>query len=158
VEGRAGFQALLRRALREGQVKLLYAGASAVFLGTLTSQLPWFLTYNYLQLVVPRAAGLSSDLPNLARTAAITFCASTVSDLFANPLRVLKVSKQSRSAANATGDGPPAETGYLGIMRSIIAKEGVFGFFTRGLTTRMFINSLSSIIFTVVFGLIFKSL
>ena len=49
-----------------------------------------FLTYNYLQLVVPRAAGLSSDLPNLARTAAITFCASTVSDLFANPLRVLK--------------------------------------------------------------------
>ena len=43
------------------------------------------------------------------------------------------------------------------MFRSIIAKEGAFGFFTRGLTTRMFINSLSSIIFTVVFGLIFKS-
>lgn len=145
-DGKAGYAKLLVRVFREGQVGLLYTGAAALFLATLLGHYPWFLTFNYLTLAWPEVPG-SSRLQGLVRIAVIGFLSSAASDVASNPLRVIKVSKQSR---DATRDANSDEgSSYVEIVRSIVKQEGVFAMLTRGLTTRLLINALQSIVFTV---------
>ena len=85
----------------------------------------------------------------LARNAAIGATASIVSDCVSNSLRVVKTVKQTNADASL---------GYGDVVKQIIAKDGVKGLFGRGLQTRMLTNVMQSMVFSVFWKAIEKSL
>lgn len=142
VEGKAGLNSLVDVVRVKKQFSLLYTGASAMALATAIGHYPWFLTYNLLDNLIPKQA-TSTTLRSTARSAALGFCSSFVSDVVANPIRVVKTTKQA-SAANATA------VPYVDIVNDILRKEGPLAFFVRGLQTRLFVNGLQSMVFTIL--------
>jgi len=68
-------------------------------------------------------------------------CASCVSDVTSNSLRVIKTVKQVSGSA---GDS------YSEVARRIVAKDGLRGLFTRGLATRLVTNAVQGLMFSVV--------
>ena len=128
--------------------------------------------------ILPLLASLHLDpaLLTLVRSAFIGLCASSVSDVASNSLRVLKTTRQTEGAvvaaaeggdsqradnADAEGDGSSVDgksTGaavqqksYLQSAREIIAADGWGGFLGRGLQTRLLANALQGTLFSVLF-------
>lgn len=172
VEGPGGLDILKDRLAKEG-IKTLYAGAVASSLATLVGHYPWFFAYNYLSEHLPTAqeyiaslnaatAAAASAIPDappnapldpalltLLRSAFIGLCASSLSDICSNSLRVLKTTKQTASigkpftatkgssssiSISEDSDSNAARTPtYTELAKQIIAKEGLQGLFGRGL-------------------------
>ena len=61
-----------------------------------------------------------------------------VSDVISNSLRVLKTTRQT------------AGNSYLDAARAVIARDGVLGLFTRGLSSRLLANGMQAVLFSVV--------
>ena len=78
----------------------------------------------------------------LIRTAWIGLTASIVSDTVVNAARVVKTTKQAV--------GSKHDLSYGDAIRMVVAADGWKGLFGRGLRTRIFANSLQSIVFTVI--------
>ena len=76
------------------------------------------------------------------------FVCSFVSDVVSNSVRVVKTAKQT-----AIGD-----PGYMEVMNSIIAADGVQGLMFRGLTTKLISNGIQAMLFTVCWRLIEEKL
>jgi hypothetical protein len=169
VEGSRGLDVLRERIQREG-VGTLYAGAVASSLATLVGHYPWFLTYNYLSEHLPTAAevlqlsvsatvsaggagegqgvfpaallaGADPRVLTLLRSAFIGLCASSLSDVCSNSLRVLKTARQTEGLGTSLPD----------IARGIIATDGWQGLLGRGLQTRLLVNALQGMLFSVLF-------
>mmetsp|Transcript_2989 Transcript_2989/g.9938 ORF Transcript_2989/g.9938 Transcript_2989/m.9938 type:complete len:93 (-) Transcript_2989:550-828(-) len=85
---------------------------------------PWFVTYNYLQAKIPQAKGKFSGM---MRNAFIGLCASAVSDVVSNSIRVVKTKKQTAIE----------DLTYIATVSAIIAEDGVQGLFLRGLGTKL---------------------
>ena len=68
-------------------------------------------------------------------------CASCVSDVTSNSLRVIKTVKQVSGSAGES---------YAEVGRKIVAKDGLKGLFGRGLATRLFTNAVQGMMFSVV--------
>ena len=81
-------------------------------------------------------------MPKLSRYAVIGFCSSLVSDTFSNAARVIKTSKQTAESTNVT---------YRQVVRDIVTEGGVRELFQRGLRTKIMINGIQGIVFTVIF-------
>ena len=99
------------------------------------------MTYNYLDEYLPYKKG--TTMQKTCRSALIGVCASFVSDVSSNSLRVLKTYRQ-------TSKEPIS---YLRAFSEIRAKDGLFGMnglFFRGLTTRIVSHGINSMVFTVV--------
>ena len=79
----------------------------------------------------------------LGRYALIGFCSSAVSDTCSNSIRVLKTTVQ-------TNEVP---IGYVEAARQVIAKDGVFGLFFRGLETKIFSNGMNGILFNILWSM-----
>ena len=161
VEGRKGFDAVFRHSIRKGNVRNLYTGSYAMFLATLIGHYPWFATYNVLQRIVPRQEVRAMQM---LRSAVIGFTASIVSDVTSNPIRVVKTTKQSSAAKTALKLEAPRrrrdganDDSYVNIVMRIAKEDGVQAFFTRGLSTRILANGLQSIVFSVVWRLLFDT-
>ena len=161
VEGRKGFDAVFRHSIRKGNVRNLYTGSYAMFLATLIGHYPWFATYNVLQRIVPRQEVRAMQM---LRSAVIGFTASIVSDVTSNPIRVVKTTKQSSAAKTALKLEAPRrrrdganDDSYANIVLRIAKEDGVQAFFTRGLSTRILANGLQSIVFSVVWRLLFDT-
>ena len=77
----------------------------------------------------------------LVRSAFIGLCASSLSDVCSNSLRVLKTSRQ------AAGLG----TSVVDIAKGIVATDGWAGLLGRGLQTRLAFNALQGMLFSVLF-------
>ena len=167
VEGAKGLDVLRERIQKEG-LGTLYAGAIASSLATLVGHYPWFLTYNYLSEHLPTAAeallmsvtvmpgglgeaqgvspmaflaGADPRVLTLLRSAFIGLCASSLSDVCSNSLRVLKTSRQTEGLGTSLPD----------LARGIIATEGWQGLLGRGLQTRLLVNALQGMLFSVLF-------
>ncbi|KAJ8611565.1 hypothetical protein CTAYLR_010177 [Chrysophaeum taylorii] len=152
VEGRAGLDFLVSAVLREGQIGLLYTGGLAMGVATLFGHYPWFLTFNVLDRIVtkPQKSG-----PKALRSAAIGFSSSVVSDIVANPIRVVKTTKQASAAHhhynnNNNNLASAGANSYAAIVADIVNTEGVQALFWRGIKTRILANGLQSMVFTVL--------
>ena len=100
----------------------------------------------------------------MLRSAVIGFTASIVSDVTSNPIRVVKTTKQSSAAKTALKLEAPrrrrdgaSEDSYANIVMRIAKEDGVQAFLTRGLSTRILANGLQSIVFSVVWRLLFDT-
>lgn len=164
VNGKDGLNIVLDRVAADGP-SALFSGALAASAATIVGHYPWFLTYNTLSSKLPTAADIvtmSQDsamatksllavlatvdpsLLTLMRSAFIGLCASSISDICSNSLRVLKTTRQ-------TDDVEDAKRSYVQTAKDIIAKEGVGGLLGRGLQTRLLANALQGMLFSVLF-------
>ena len=138
VRGEAAYDLLLAKVRAEGPGALFqgaFASAGASFVGSY----PWFLTYNSLNERLPPAP--EGDVPlKLLRSALLGLAASCVSDCTSNSLRVLKTKRQTSAESIS----------YVEAAKQIIETDGPGGLFLRGLGTRLTVNALQAILFTVV--------
>lgn len=134
----------LRRKVETGGPQVLWEGAYAAAATSFVGSYPWWLTYNFLQGLVPSVSGAELDpayakLLTLLRLASIGFGAVCVSDTVSNSLRVIKTTKQTS----------PTTITYTEAAQQVIERDGVAGLFTRGLGTKLVANGLQGAIFAV---------
>ena len=91
VEGKNGI-AVLRNKLAVGGPAVLYHGSLAAYSATLAGHLPYFGTFNALNMYIPEPVG---KVKQLMRRAAIGFSSAVVSDTVSNSIRVLKTTRQT---------------------------------------------------------------
>lgn len=99
-----------------------------------------FFTYNTLIARVPEYESLAT---RLLVNAVIGFCASAVSDTCSNSLRVMKTTAQ-------TSDEPIT---YVQAFRMVVEKDGLYGLFFRGLSTKIVSNGIQGLLFSVLWKL-----
>ncbi len=136
IHGKEGLN-ILRNKVRTNGIKTLWNGAGASVTANFIGHYPWFLTYNYLQENIPKF----NDNRDYLRSMGIGFTSSSISDTVSNSIRVLKINRQ-------TSEIPVS---YTESLKSIISKEGIIGFMTRGLKTKILINGLQSSIFVLIY-------
>lgn len=154
VEGSEGLSNLWKLTLAEGPAPL-YQGALASAAATAVGHFPWYTTYNYLNEALPEISKTDDLLLSLGRSALIGFCASCVSDVCSNSLRVIKTTKQTARLSEKDSDGDDSSTkkediSYAEVVKLIIEKDGVAGLFGRGLQTRLITNSVQGAVFSVL--------
>ena len=116
---------------------VLWRGCLAAAAATFVGNYPWFLTYNYLDGVLPAA---DPGLEKLARRAALGVAASCASDVCSNGLRVVKTKVQT---------SPDADASPLDVARRVLDEDGLRGLLGRGLKTRLLVNCLQGAVFSV---------
>jgi len=140
VHGGSGLSSLLTKVKTSG-VSSLFHGSIAQASATAVGHWPWFVTYNYLDEYLGWKQG--TVMQKTCRSATIGLCASFVSDVSSNSLRVLKTYRQTSTTPIS----------YAKAFAEIRAKDGLFGYnglFFRGLTTRIVSHGINSMVFTVV--------
>ena len=109
--------------------------------------------------MLPEIAASEDLLLSLGRSALLGFCASSVSDVCSNSLRVIKTTKQTARLSlekeggsdDASGENQhEKDISYAEIVKLIIEKDGVMGLFGRGLQTRLLTNSIQGAVFSVL--------
>ena len=136
VEGPAGMK-LLRERVAEHGVMTLYSGSLGSSFATLVGHYPWFLTYDFLQRLVPPASGYAAKQ---LRSAVIGFICAFTSDVVSNSVRVVKTAKQTSSE----------QVSYAATVQRIVETDGWHGLFLRGLGTKLISNGVQAMLFTVV--------
>ena len=156
VEGSEGLARLKDRILDEKSLSPLYQGALASAAATAVGHFPWFLTFNFLNDALPQVNPSEDLLLSLARSALLGVCASSVSDISSNSLRVIKTTKQTMSTnvdegtEKATAANKRKELSYIEIVNKIIEEDGIQGLFGRGLRTRLYANAIQGAAFSVL--------
>ena len=120
--------------------RVLYNGSIATSSATMIGHYPWFMTYNYLNVYLPKYEK-TEVLNNMARNAFIGFNASIISDTLSNSFRIVKTTKQSHTNPTIT---------YKKIVEEILQKDGAQGLFGRGLKIRLMTNGIQGIMFSVI--------
>lgn len=146
VEGKQGMGKLGGK-LRAGGPLVMFHGALAASAATMVGHFPWFFTYNWLDVNLPKA---ETTVQKLSRRAFMGFAASVVSDTVSNSVRVVKTTKQTFETSIT----------YPQAIRHVVDKDGVAGLFGRGLQTRILANGLQGLLFSVLwryFDDLFKS-
>jgi Mitochondrial carrier protein len=158
VEGSDGLAALWGLVAEERSPRPLYQGSLAQASATAAGHFPWFLTYNFVDSVLP---AVSSDeqglLLSLGRSALLGLSASCVSDVCSNSLRVIKTTKQTAQlgrredgSSSSSLTAPSKDLSYGEIVKMIIEQDGLAGLFGRGLQTRLLTNSIQGAVFSVL--------
>ena len=137
VHGGQGF-VVLKNKIKSSGPKTLWNGSGAAMSATFVGHYPWFMTYNYLNnyLENPDDTGIKK----LGKQAGIGFCSSVVSDTCSNSFRVVKTYKQTYQE----------EITYRSIVKDIVKKESIYGLLFRGLETRILVNGLNGMLFSVL--------
>jgi len=148
VEGAAGLEKLKQRVIDNGPSPL-YQGALAQAAATAAGHFPWFLTYNFMNDLLPAVSKEEDLLLFLVRSATLGLSASCVSDCVSNSIRVIKTTKQT--AALGDGDDAKSEISYREALDLILETDGLAGLFGRGLKTRLLTNAIQGAIFSVGF-------
>lgn len=128
---------ILKSKFKAGGVKVFYHGALASSSATFVGHYPWFVTFNFLNKKIPEP---ESKVEKFARRAMIGFTASVVSDSISNSLRVVKTTKQ-------TYETPVT---YPVVVKEIIETDGILGLMGRGLKTRILVNGIQGLMFSVL--------
>mmetsp|Transcript_11338 Transcript_11338/g.26125 ORF Transcript_11338/g.26125 Transcript_11338/m.26125 type:complete len:282 (+) Transcript_11338:133-978(+) len=138
VQGKEGLQMLLKKT--RSHPAAFWHGGTTVFLVTLGGHYPFWFTRNHLQEALPP---FTFSYGKYVRNAVIGFLSSIVSDTLCNPVRVLKVQRQTS----------PVPVGYFEAGREILAAEGLLGLWGRGLKTRIMSNGIQGSVFMVVWNI-----
>ena len=158
VNGAEGIN-LLKERIDSGGIGVLFNGALASSAATFVGHYPWFLTYNILSsdLMTPQEiidqhilvlSSLNPFILQLMRSATIGLCASSVSDISSNSLRVLKTVRQT---ADIGLNHSARKFSYISAAKEIIDEEGWKGFLGRGLKTKLISNGVQSALFSVLY-------
>jgi len=139
VKGEKGFEIVKSNVKRNGP-RVLWNGTVAQCSATVVGHFPWFFTYNYLNQRFPVRNTLYEEL---LKQAAIGFTSSFASDIFINGFKVMKTTKQT-TQPDAT---------YKTIVTDILKKEGFSGIY-RGFKTKIIINGVNGMVFSVCWKLI----
>ena len=137
VNGKDGMN-VLKQNIHHNGVRAMYSGATASVSSSLVGYYPWFFTYDYLKRNAPEGN-------ETIRNGVIGFISSFNSDICSNSLRIIKTNKQSQVNAD-----------YQSIIRHILKNEGATGLLFRGLQTKILINGIQGMIFSIVFNYINK--
>lgn len=137
VHGNKGIN-ILKKKINTNGPKILWNGYMASMSATFVGHYPWFFTYNYLSEYLKNPN--DDYLKKISKQAGIGFCSSVISDTTSNSLRVIKTYKQTF----------PYEINYLQIIKNIIENEGLYGLLLRGLETRILVNGLNGMLFSVL--------
>lgn len=121
VDGTHGFQSILLH-LKSGKIGILYQGSLSVALATFLGHYPWFFTHNILDRIIP-VNKTDGVLQNVVRSAVIGFCASAVSDIIVNPIRIIKTVKQSMAANKGTANAPLSYSQVIQKVRTYCSNE-----------------------------------
>eukprot|EP00440_Ansanella_granifera_P076754 gb/GFBE01083286.1/.p1 GENE.gb/GFBE01083286.1/~~gb/GFBE01083286.1/.p1 ORF type:complete len:283 (+),score=43.72 gb/GFBE01083286.1/:1-849(+) len=135
VHGKAGLERLLDKAKKHPAA--LWHGALGVLTAGALGHYPWFYTNNYLRESLPE---FEMRYGKHLRNALIGFASAVVSDSICNPVRVLKVNRQTSLT----------KISYYDAAAAIINSEGVLGLWGRGLKTRIIANGIQGSLFTVL--------
>uniref|UniRef100_A0A7S3LN35 Mitochondrial carrier protein n=1 Tax=Aplanochytrium stocchinoi TaxID=215587 RepID=A0A7S3LN35_9STRA len=144
VEGRDGFRVLYTKISNHG-VSVLYHGAFGIAFATVVGHYPWFFVYNTLNQYLLEPVSL---LGKLLRNGYIGFCSSAVSDVCTNSIRVIKTIRQTSRQSVSYKDSALA----------VIREQGYEGLLTRGLRTKILVNGLQAIMFTILWKLLEEQL
>eukprot|EP01064_Diplonema_japonicum_P012630 TRINITY_DN20031_c0_g1_i1.p1 TRINITY_DN20031_c0_g1~~TRINITY_DN20031_c0_g1_i1.p1 ORF type:complete len:328 (+),score=48.66 TRINITY_DN20031_c0_g1_i1:68-985(+) len=136
VHGDASYALLVAKVKQKGVLEL-FNGWEANFVASWVGTYPWFLVFNFLSSAWPAWSGPYKHL----RNGIIGICASAASDTSSNSLRVLKTIRQTH---------PDTSTGYIEAARIVVQKDGLRGLFGRGLVTRLLVNVLQGVFFTII--------
>ena len=137
VEGKKGIQTLKNKVNSQG-VRVLYYGLTPWITSNFISTFSWYNTHNYLDNKFKNYGkeGVEFNIKN----GLIGLSASIVSDTITNPLRILKIYKQSNTN----------QVSYTETYKNIIETCGASELFLRGLKTRLMIHGLQNVFFTIV--------
>lgn len=127
----------------------LYRGAFASAAATAVGHFPWFLTYNFLNENLPEISSSDDLLLSLVRAAFLGLCASCVSDVCSNSLRVIKTTKQTAMLGKDI-EASSKELSYSEIVSLILEQDGIQGLLGRGLQTRLLTNAIQGSVFSVL--------
>ena len=130
---------ILKQKIKLNGISVLYHGSLGACGATIIGHFPWFLTFNTLSEKIPKPDN-DKTLLKMTRYAGIGFCSSFVSDTVSNSARVIKVSKQTNK------DG----TSYTNIIKKIYNEKGLTELLGRGLKTKIIINGIQGIVFSIV--------
>lgn len=133
VNGKSGYQIVANKVKTKG-VTYLWSGTLPQFTASILGHFPWYFTYNYLNEKLDHCATYTNEL---IKQGAIGFTASLSSDLCVNGFKVLKSSKQTSNRE------------YSEIVKTIIKNDGYLGFY-RGLGTKLIINGVNGMVFSIV--------
>merc|ERR1719216_212657 len=125
---------LLGAKIRTHGILVSFHGALAAASATMVRHYSWFLTNNVLEERIPKPEFGSHLMWWTARSASI------VSDTTSNSLRVIKTTRQ-------TFNRPIT---YVEVVKHVISSDGLIGLFGRGLQTRIMVNALQSMLFSVL--------
>ena len=145
VEGPAGLEKLKQRVIENGPSPL-YQGALASAAATAAGHFPWFLTYNFMNEILPTVSRDDDLLLFLVRSAVLGVTASGVSDCVSNSLRVIKTTKQTAGL----DDGKSGEISYKEALDLVLETDGIAGLLGRGLKTRLLTNAIQGGLFSVL--------
>ena len=140
----ANGMALLKGKIAERGPIVLYNGGLGAVMANIVGYYPWFATYNQMEDMLPTTDSEGKPLGGVAklgRRAVQGFAASAVSDCSSNSIRVLKVYKQTNADTTMT---------YTKAIKEIVAKDGVWGLFGRGLGTKLISNGIQGAMFSVL--------
>ena len=135
VEGKNGFH-ILKQKIRSNGPHVLYNGSVAGIMVSSTAYYPWYFTFNIMDKYLPN---YQDQLHKTIRNGSIGFCASVISDCVSNSFRILKIYKQTHQT----------HLSYLQIIKTIQKNDGYMGIFSRGLSTRIIVNGIQGILFTI---------
>ena len=145
VEGAAGLEKLKQTVIENGPSPL-YQGALASAAATAAGHFPWFLTYNFMNEILPTVSRDDDLLLFLVRSAVLGVTASGVSDCVSNSLRVIKTTKQTAGL----DDGKSGEISYKEALDLVLETDGIAGLLGRGLKTRLLTNAIQGGLFSVL--------
>lgn len=131
----------LRQKMNTGGPRVLYHGGLGAMSANMVGYYPWFATYNQMDVLLPKTTEEDGQFRKLSRRAIMGFCASAVSDITSNSLRVVKVYKQTNVDATLT---------YMQCAKEIIQRDGASGLFLRGLGTKLIANGMQGAMFSVL--------
>tara|TARA_B100001142_G_C14172645_1_gene592879 strand:- start:178 stop:978 length:801 start_codon:yes stop_codon:yes gene_type:complete len=142
VEGNKGINTLYNKTKDHG-IKVLYYGASPWILNNFVGTFSWFGVHNYLNDKYKNKFNNHFNIKH----GIIGLSSSIVTDIITNPLRILKIYKQSNEK----------NIGYKTTINNIITERGISELLFRGLKTRLIIHGIQSVFFTVIWKNLEKS-
>ena len=137
VEGKKGIETLKNKVNSQG-VRVLYYGLTPWITSNFISTFCWYNIHNYLDSKF-KNYGKEGIVFNI-KNAIIGGIASVISDSLTNPLRILKIYKQSNTN----------RVSYTETYKNIVETRGYKELFLRGLKTRIIIHGLQNMFFIVV--------
>jgi hypothetical protein len=138
VEGKHGYGILYKKVKTTG-LRSLYYGGSMWTAMKFTDSFIWFGTYDYLEKKFKNNKN-DSVIVNNINNGLKGIISSSISDIILNPMRSLKIYKQSN----------PYSISYSQSVKNIVKSEGIHNLFFRGLQTRLITNGIQSAVFVIL--------
>jgi hypothetical protein len=137
VEGRSGYKILYNKVKTTG-IRTLYYGGGMWTAMKFADSFIWFGTYDYLEKKFQNKN--NNIIMNNINHGLKGIVSSSISDIILNPMRSLKIYKQSNQQ----------RISYSESVKNIVKNEGFSNLFFRGLKTRLLTNGIQSAVFVIL--------